>query len=710
MNIKIEQKKLYGIINPKLKIIGYTNFKIKKLVLMVNGKEQKLDKSQVDTDFFAIDCLLPKNTHKVKVTLYSKDEEFIILNKNYGYIVRGMKVVTKPFRVVYDRMVLLVRPIIKTIKLMWTRHHFLIPPSKLKRYFNSFLQNYIHPEIKRFYDPQITSEYHKWLKENSTVAKEEKLKYTPLISIIIPVYNADADTLKECIDSALNQTYTNFEICIADDKSTNPDTLKVLKSYEDNPKIKIHYRNENGMISRCMNDAIALSKGEFIGFLDNDDILDKTALYYVAKALNEDRYLDLIYTDEDKLDEKGNYCEVNFKPDYSPDTLLSMNYICHFAVVRRKIFDSVHGFDSQYDGAQDYDLFLKITEKTDRIYHIPRVLYHWRKSITSTSADNSNKVYVQSAGRHALKDALARRKINAEIEIDEKTPYYKVRYLYAKEPKISIVIPTKNHREDLEKCINSIYEKTTYKNFEIVVVDNNTSDSAAIAYLKRLPKEHANITVIEDKREFNYSKINNDAIRGLKTDFILLLNNDTQVITPSWLSIMVGYAMQKHVGSVGVKLLYPDSTVQHGGVVLGIGGVASHAFLGREREDVGYGGRLRVPYNYSANTAACLMVSKKKFDEVGGLEEDLQVAYNDVDFNIKLLQKGYYNVFLPQVELFHFESKTRGPDTKGDKKIRFDKESNYMKEKWGKILRHDRFYNSNFSRYTCFLLDRSDQR
>lgn len=709
MEIRIKQKEIYGIINPKINLNLRTDFEIKDVKVYANDK-LFCDKNNglIKIYYNALDLHLefPKNTQKIEIILCSEDEQKIIINTKYSYLKRSLKVITKPFRVICDIIKRIFKPIFKAIRIMWTRHHFIIPPKKLKKYLKSFYNNYKYPENSSYYDPGIVREYNKWLNENKyEISNKKEFIYRPLISIIIPTYNVSRKILTECINSVLNQTYTNFEICIADDNSTNEETINTLKEYENNDKIHIVYRKENGMISKCMNSALEIAQGDYVGFLDNDDMLDENALYYMVSKLNKNKSLDLIYSDEDKMDEDGKYSDPNFKPDWSPDTLLSMNYICHFTIIRKSLLDKVGYFKSEYDGAQDYDLFLRVTEKTDKVGHVSKILYHWRKSATSTAANNDNKDYALLAGKKALEDAMKRRNIKADVLLADKISSYIMQYKYEKEPKISIVIPTKDHKDILEKCIESIYEKTTYKNFEVIVIDNNTTDKDALEYIEKI-KSYKNLKVFVDKGEFNYSKINNDAIKTLKTDYILLLNNDTEVITPNWLQIMVGYASQKHIGCVGVKLLYPDLTIQHAGVILGLGGVASHAYIGAERDEKGYQGRLCVPYDYSAVTAACLMISKEKFDEVGCLEEDLKVAYNDVDLNIKILKKGYYNVFLPQVELIHYESKSRGLDIKGEKKIRFESEVKYMVDKWGNFVMKDSFYNHNFSLILNFMLDR----
>lgn len=486
--------------------------------------------------------------------------------------------------------------------------------------------------------------------------------------------------------------------------------VRLLNIKNKDKRIKVKYRSENGHISKTTNDALKMATGDFVALMDDDDLLTPDALYKVVSVLNKNKNLDLIYSDEDKLNPKGLYCDPNFKPDFSPDTLLSLNYICHLVVLRRKIVEEVGGFTVGLEGAQDHDLLLKVTEKTNKIYHIPEILYHWRMIEGSTSMTISNKSYATDKGKLAIENALARRNIKGTVEKDELSTYYRVYYTYEKEPKISIIIPTRDYVDILKTCIDSIYEKTNYKNYEIIIANNDSKEKKTLDFFDEYKKKYKNFKVVDCIMEFNYSRINNIAVEKATGEYIVLLNNDTEVITGDWLKIMVGYAMQKHIGAVGPKLLYPDETVQHGGVILGLGGVASHAYIGATRDDFGMYGRLRVPYNYSACTAACLMIKKTKFLEVGGLEENLKVAYNDIDFNIKLLEKGYYNVFLPNVELLHYESKSRGLDTTSEKYKRFQLEEKYMYDKWKSKLTEDRFYNPNFSKKGWFMLDKADKK
>lgn len=704
---KIVEKKICGINNPRLILKIKTDILDIKIKMLSGSKKIEYELLQLDRDTVLIIADLGKNDRVIEV--YDNETKKLILQLKNRLINRLFDKVFSFIKKVCARIRVVFYVLGRGIKFLWREYHFLVPISLWGKYFMDFVHKATGSGA-RFYNPFYVDDYNKWLKENKRVVEYKKLKYNPKISIVIPVYNATSKVLSECIDSILNQKYSNFEICLADDKSTNKSTIETLKEYEKKDKrIKIVYRKKNGHISKATNSAIEMATGEFIGFMDNDDLLTEDALYQVVKVLNEDKSLDLIYSDEDKLDINGKFRDPHFKPDFSPDTLLSLNYICHFVVVRKKIVDKVGGLDSRFDGSQDYDFLLRVTENTNRIYHIPLVLYHWRMVEGSTALSGDNKEYASDKGKLAIEEALKRRGIKGEVEKDKVSTYYKVRYLYDKEPLISIIIPTRDYVDILKKCIDSIYEKTTYKNFEIIVANNDSKEEETLNFFKEYKKKYKNFKVVDCIMDFNYSKINNIAVNKAKGEYIVLLNNDTEIITEDWLSIMVGYAMQEHIGTVGAKLLYPDYTVQHAGVILGLGGVASHAYIGSPRDDIGMYGRLRVPYDYSANTAACIMIKKSKFLELGGLEEKLQVAYNDVDFNLKILEKGYYNVFLPQVELMHYESKSRGLDTTGEKYKRFQQESKYMMDKWGHILLNDKFYNPNFSKKGCFMLGMKDK-
>ena len=581
----------------------------------------------------------------------------------------------------------------KSIYFAWYRHHFLIPPRVLKKYIKSFFV-----VLKRGGSASNLfinqKEYIKWLQENSKSPEYKKFKYNPLISFIVPTYNAPEKLLRECLDSLLSQSYENFEICIADDNSTLEETINVLKEYEKNEKIKITYRKENGMISKASNTAIGLASGEFIALVDNDDIVEKDALYYIVDALNNNRKLDMIYSDEDKLDFKGRPMEPHFKPDYSPDTFMGVNYICHLTCIRKKIVDELGGFRSEFDGSQDYDLFLRVTDNTKNIYHIEKILYHWRQTSSSTAGYLGNKNYAYIAGKKALEDALKRRGVKGEVLDNPKVSTYLIKY-QNKNELISIIIPIKDKAKITRRCIDSIYEKSTYKNFEIILVDNNSMEEETFKMIKEYEDKYDNFKSIRLECEFNYSYINNEAVKVASGDYLLFLNNDTEVMSHDFLEWMLGYARQDHVGCVGIKLLYPDKLVQHAGVVIGYGGIAGHIYVTAAYSDNGLFGRLAMPYDYSAVTAACLMIEKQKFNKVNGFDEKLKVALNDVDLNLKILKEGYYNVCLSNVEMMHYESKSRGYEASEEKHQRYLGEQEYMRKKWNTMLKKDNFFSQN---------------
>ena len=603
------------------------------------------------------------------------------------------------------RITIVSKNIWRGTKSLWKKYHFIVPKEiwvKEAKYLWGIIAN-----RSPLVNPMDVTKYNLWLDENKKEIEYKKLKYQPLISVLVPVYNVKGKYLRECIESVLRQSYENYELCLVDDASTDEETLAILKEYEDNEKVKIKYRKTNGHISKATNDALKMAKGEFVALMDNDDMLTKDALYRIVENLNQNKKLDLIYSDEDKLNKNGTRCYPHFKPDWSPETLMSLNYICHLVVIRTDLVREVGGFKVGLEGAQDHDLLLKVTEKTNKIYHIPEVLYHWRMIEGSTALDLDNKDYASDKGKIAIEDALKRRGLKGTVEKDPISTYYRVIYKLDKEPKVSIIIPTKDLADTTEACLKSIYNKTTYQNFEVIVVNNRSEEKKTLDLFERYKKKYKNFRVVDADMEFNYSKINNLAVKKAKGKVVVLLNNDTEIITPEWLEMLVGYAVQPQIGAVGAKLLYPDNTVQHVGVVLGMGGVAGHSHLGEKRDDPGMYGRTRVPYDVGAVTAACLCIEKKKFEEVGGLEEKgLKVAFNDIDFNIKLLEKGYRNVILPMVELYHYESKSRGTDLTPGKKERFQSEVEFMQKKWGDKLLHDKYYNPNYSLDGSFMLDR----
>lgn len=716
--INIDEAHVHGIVNPTFMVKGSVHRDDYEFKVVVDGVEVSFQTlPNLVYRGFCINLNIPKKSKDIKVYVISEGEEILIVERKNSLAKRiksKIRTKTSPTRNKIDRRINKLKKVLKVtnemISMIWEECHFLIRKDKWE-YYKTKYKNKVKFALKSngIYNVYNQEEYLYWLSihdELESVKDIEKFSYNPKISIVIPVYNVGKKYLSECIDSILQQTYQNFEICLADDNSKDIETINTLKEYEQRDKrVKVVYRSENGHISKATNDAISMASGEFIGLMDNDDLLAKNALYEVVKVLNDNKYIDMIYTDEDKMDLNGERRDPHFKPDFSPDSLLSSNYICHFTVLRKSIVEKIGGFRVGYEGSQDHDLFLRFTEQTDNIYHICKVLYHWRMIPGSTAESIDSKNYAVERGRQSVEDALHRRGINANVTVHPEIPYYMIEYLYNKEPKISIIIPTKDHAQITRECLSSIFEKTSYQNYEVILMNNRSDEKETLDLFEEFKKKYSNFKVKDANFEFNYSKINNIAVEDCDSDYILLLNNDTKVITENWLQIMVGYAMQKHIGTVGCKLLYPDDTVQHGGMVIGAGGIANHAMIGEARNSYGIYARLAIPYNYSGNTAACLMVSRKIYKSVGGLDETLKVAFNDVDFNLKVVQAGYYNIFLPQVELYHFESKSRGLDTTTEKYKRFIDEQYYMHKKWKKELQYDPMYNKNFSLIKCFALD-----
>lgn len=520
----------------------------------------------------------------------------------------------------------------------------------------------------------------------------------PLISVVMPVYNVDPKWLKLAIDSLNKQWYTNWELCLADDKSSNEETVTYLRSLN-HPKIRTIFLEENVNISGASNAALSLATGEYIALMDNDDELTPDALYEVVKAINE-QDAEFIYSDEDKLEMDGTFSDPHFKPDFAPDMFLSQNYISHLGVIKKELIDTVGGWEVGLEGAQDYDLYLKVLELTDKIVHISKVLYHWRKIPGSTAAEFSEKSYAQDAGVRALENALKRRNVSANVENGKYPGTYRVKYNIIDEPLVSIIIPYKDKPELLDMSINSVLDKSTYKNYEIIGVSNNSEEKETFEMMSFLEKKDSRVKFIEYNEPFNYSAINNYAINNFaKGEHIVLMNNDIEIITSEWIEELLQFSQRDDVGVVGAKLYYPDDTIQHAGVIIGIGGIGGHSHKYFKKEAIGYFGRLHLIQNLSANTAALFMVKKSIFDEVDGLnEEKLTIAFNDVDFCLRVQEKKYLNVFTPYCEAYHHESISRGAEDNPEKVKRFNSEVEYMKERHEKILKDgDPYYNVNLT-------------
>jgi len=551
--------------------------------------------------------------------------------------------------------------------------------------------------------------YKIWLQQHCLTAEDQArivsaiptLSYQPLFSVIVPVFNIGERWLRKCLDSVIAQLYPHWELCIADDASTMPHVRQVLMEYAArDPRIRVVFRKENGHISACSNTALEMTRGEFVALLDHDDELSIDALYENAVLLNRHSDTDMIYSDEDKINEEGERHSPFFKPDWSPDTFLSHMYTCHLGVYRAELIRKIGGFRIGFEGSQDYDLVLRFTEQTTRICHIPRVLYHWRTLKGSTALTHGSKNYAYVSGLKAIGEALDRRGEGGCVDHVAGYPgQYLVHYPVHGNPKITILIPTRDHAASLDRCLCSIFSKTTYRNFEVILIDNGSEKPETRDLFARWRQEAPDrIRLLRLDIPFNFSRLNNEGVRHAEGELICLLNDDTEIIAPAWLEEMAGQAGRSSIGAVGAFLLYPDDRIQHAGLILGIVGPANHGHKGMPADSAGYFGRLLVVYNYAAVTGACLMVRKHLYLETGELDERLSVAYNDVDFCLRLLKKGYKNVVLPQARLYHHESGSRGSDRYGENRTRLKRETDLMNERWAEWIRNDPFYSPHLTR------------
>ena len=558
------------------------------------------------------------------------------------------------------------------------------------------------------------NDYNEWLRQYDTLTDQGRKKVLarinqfqnqPLISVLMPVYNPPLEMLENAILSVQKQIYPNWELCIADDASTHAGVLELLQRHAaQDARIKLALRQANGHISAASNSALALASGTYVALLDNDDLLHELALFWVADAIAANPDAGLIYSDEDKVDVAGNRFDPYFKPDWNPDLFRSHNMVCHLGVYSTDLARKLGGFREGFEGAQDYDLALRCSEQlaARQIVHIARVLYHWRSHPGSTAQAGSEKGYALLAGQRALDEHFSRTGVSAKAELLDFGMYRAHYALPSASPLVSLIIPTRNGLHLVKQCIDSIFAKTSYENYEIIIIDNNSDDPATLDYFASLAGD-ARIRILRDESPFNFSALNNAAVLQAKGEYIGLLNNDVEVISPQWLEEMMGLAIQPGVGAVGARLWYPNNTLQHGGVITGLGGVAGHSHKHLERGAPGYFYHAQLIKTLSVVTAACLVIKKSIFLEVGGFNEtDLKIAFNDVDFCLRVRQAGYRNIWTPYAELFHHESATRGYEDTPEKQLRFAQEVKYLKERWGESLTHDPAYSPNLT------LDRED--
>lgn len=530
--------------------------------------------------------------------------------------------------------------------------------------------------------------------------RREQFAYAPLISVVVPLYKTPEKYLEKLVESVQKQTYANWELCLSDG-SGQPSLLdKYLRKLEKQESRVRVVRNDTPLkISENTNAALNAAAGEYIAFADHDDLLSEDALYECVKVLQEKPDTELIYSDEDKVSMNGkHYFQPHFKSDYNPDLLCSMNYFCHLVVVKKDLLERAGKLNGEYNGAQDYDFVLRCCEQTREIYHIPKVLYHWRAHENSTSENPESKRYAFEAGKRAVQAHLDRLQIPARVEMGEYPGLYRVYYQWKEQPLVSILIPNKDHTEDLDKCIRSIEEQSSYRNYEYIIIENNSELPETFEYYKKLEKENEKVRVVHWEKEFNFAAINNFGAEFAQGEYLLLLNNDTEMIGKDCLWELLGPCMREDVGITGARLYYEDGTIQHAGVVIGFGGIAGHTFIGFDGKSNGYFSRIICAQNYSAVTAACMMTKKSVYQQVGGLTEELVVAFNDIDYCMKVKKFGKLIVYNPYAELYHYESKSRGLEDSPQKQERYYKEMKYFVTKWQAFMdQGDPYYNPNLT-------------
>lgn len=565
---------------------------------------------------------------------------------------------------------------------------------------------------------QEREKYQKWIENNEPneveleKQKKTEFKIMPKFSIVVPMYNTPVRFFKELVECLKAQTYSNWELCLADGSPRKNDELKDIINSDN--RIKYHFINENKGISGNTNEALKLVTGEYILLVDHDDLLPSFCLYELAKTINNNPDVEFIYTDEDKIEgEKDQRCDPHFKPDFAIDTLRANNYITHLSVFKKELMDKLGGFRDKYNGAQDYDIIIRATENTKNIIHIPKIMYHWRVHSNSTAMVADAKPYAYEAGIKVIEDHLERQNLKAKVTHGGDIPgVYKIDYEIKGNPKVSIIIPNKDSVRLLKKCINSILKLTTYKNYEIVIVENNSTNPKTFKYYQEI-KNMSKIRIVKYKEKgFNYSKIINFGVRNCKdSEYVVQLNSDTKLLTPDWLEKFIGYAQREDVGAVGARLYYSDQSIQHAGIGVGICDLAANLLTNLPKNIHAYFGRECLTQNLSAVTGACLFSKRDIYEKVGYMdEENFAVAFNDVDFCLKIRQAGYLIVYNPYVEFIHYESKTRGYEDTPEKKERFEEEANNFRNKWRKVLDiGDPYLNINFDSNTAQYNIRTDK-
>lgn len=595
----------------------------------------------------------------------------------------------------------------KAGRIQWNRMLKKLNPYTIKKGFR-YLKHYGPKEFwirlhERFEPEEVPYEpwYEAYVPDESELEKQRKHRFTyePLISVAVPAFCTPETFLIQMVESLLAQTYSNWELCIANGSPEDTVMKGVLEQYmKKDSRIRVSELTENKGIAGNTNAALEMAEGEFVGLLDHDDLLAPNALYEVVRALEADRELDAVYTDEDKVTtELDEHFQPHLKPDFNLDLLRSNNYICHFFVVRRSVVKKAGGFRQEFDGAQDHDFIFRCVEIARKVGHIPEILYHWRTHKASTADNPASKMYAFDAGKRAIEAHLERTGTEGVVTHTPDLGFFRVKYPVQGNPLVSIIIPNKDEKETLKDCIESIRKKTEYENYEIIIVENNSTTEEIFQYYKELSQD-PRIRLLRWKKEFNYSAINNYGVSHARGEYLLFLNNDVKIITPGWIKEMLGVCQRPEVGAVGVKLIYPDNTIQHAGCVIGIGGIAGHMFVDMPANRTGYLHKASILQDMSAVTAACMMMKRTAFEEAGGFTEKLSVAFNDVDLCLKVRKNKKLIVYDPYVELYHMESKTRGAEDSTEKVRRFQEEIEYMRCQWIDILKNgDPYYNKNLS-------------
>lgn len=592
-------------------------------------------------------------------------------------------------------------------KIQWTKMFRKLSPYTIRKGFR-YMKHYGPKEFwirlhERFEPEEVP--YGPWYRayipteETLETQRKQKFDYSPLISIAVPAYQTPVEFLRQMIESLIVQTYSNWELCIVNASPDNEEMQKVLAEYSaGDSRVRFCNLKENLGIAENTNRAFAMAKGEFVGLLDHDDLLAPNALYEIVKILQDHPQADVLYTDEDKVTtELDEHFQPHLKPDFNLDLLRSNNYICHFFVVRKSIVEKAGGFRKEFDGAQDYDFIFRCTEKAGEVLHVPEILYHWRTHKASTADNPASKMYAFEAGKRAIEAHLERTGTKGEVSHTQDLGFYRVKYPVQGKPLVSVIIPNKDEKETLQTCLEMLEKNTVYQNFEIIIVENNSTTDEIFRYYKEL-SGNRKIHLLRWGKEFNYSAINNFAVAHAKGEYLLFLNNDVKSINSDWLEEMLGVCQRPEVGGVGAKLIYPDNTIQHAGCVIGMGGIAGHMFVDMPADRTGYLHKASLLQDMSAVTAACLLMKKEVFEQAGGFTEELAVAFNDVDLCLKVRKNGYLIVYDPYAKLYHMESKTRGAEDSKEKVRRFQTEIEYMRCHWIDILKNgDPCYNKNLS-------------